>query len=203
VNRLLSDKAAVIYGAGGMIGGAVARTFARQGASVFLVGRTAKTLEAVAADIAAAGGLAEVAVVDALDEQAVHEHARTVASRAGSIDISFNLITRGDVQGIPLVEMSSADFTCPTMTGLTANFHIAQGAARVMIKRRSGVILTLNSGSGTSYGPGRTRAAGFHMGGTGPADAATDAFMQYLAAEVGSWCRERESNPHEVALSGF
>ena len=119
---LLENKNAIIYGAGGGIGGGVARTFAREGARVFLAGRTRGKLQAVAADITAAGGAAEVAVVDALDEQAVEEHAQTVASRAGSIDISFNLISRGDVQGIPLVDMTAADLTHAVMTGLTTNF---------------------------------------------------------------------------------
>ena len=106
---LLKDKNAVIYGAGGSIGGAVAKEFAREGARVFLAGRTRNPLEAVAADISSVGGSAEVAVLDALDEEAVDEHARAMASEAGSIDVSFNLITRGDVQGIPLIEMTTDD----------------------------------------------------------------------------------------------
>src|SRR6266536_1470863 len=93
IDMLLENKNAMIYGAGGGIGGGVARTFAREGAQVFLAGRTVEKLEAVAADIAAAGGSAEVAVVDALDEQAVDECVRGVASRAGSVDVSFNLIS--------------------------------------------------------------------------------------------------------------
>ena len=97
---LLEDKHAVIYGAGGGIGGGVARTFAREGARVFLTGRTREALEAVAADIRDAGGSAEVDVLDALDEQAVEEHVRTIISRADSIDVSFNLIRpRGTYKG--------------------------------------------------------------------------------------------------------
>jgi NAD(P)-dependent dehydrogenase (short-subunit alcohol dehydrogenase family) len=104
---LLENRNAIIYGAGGGIGGGVARTFAREGARVFLAGRSREPLEAVAADIARAGGTAEVAEVDALDERAVQEHAGAVASEAGGIDVSFNLVSRGDVQGIPLVDMST------------------------------------------------------------------------------------------------
>src|SRR5436305_2055612 len=144
---LLEGKNAVIYGAGGGIGGGVARTFAREGATVFLAGRTRKTLEAVATDIKAAGGKAEVAVVDALDEQAVEEHAKKVAAQAGSIDISFNLITRGDVQGIPLVDISAADLVRAVTTGLTSNFITARAAARRMMDQKSDVILTLTSGT--------------------------------------------------------
>lgn len=174
---LLENKNAVIYGGGGSIGGAVAREFAREGASVFLVGRTREKLDAVAADIEDEGGTVSVAVLDALDEEAVDEHARRVVSRAGSIDISFNLITRGDVQTIPLVDMTTEDFVRPVTAGITSNFITARAGARRMVERGSGVILALDSGSAEGRSP--------MMGGTGPADAATDAFVRNLAAEIG------------------
>ncbi len=183
---LLKNKNAIVYGAGGGIGGGVARTFAREGARVFLVGRTRQKLEAVAADITANDGAAEVAVVDALDEQAVEEHARTVASRAGSIDVSFNLISRGDVQGIPLVDMTTADLAHAVTTGLTANFLTARAAARRMIDQGSGVILMLTSGSSAGAPP--------LMGSTPPADAAMEALMRSLAVELG---------PHGVRVLGL
>jgi NAD(P)-dependent dehydrogenase (short-subunit alcohol dehydrogenase family) len=145
-------------------------------ARVFLAGRTRGSLETVANDIKADGGAAEVAVLDALDEKAVDEHAQAVASQAGGIDVSFNLITRGDVQTIPLVEMTTEDFTRPVINGITANFITARAAARHMIEQGSGVILTLDSGSANGSPM---------MGGTGPADGATDAFIRNLAAEIG------------------
>lgn len=107
---LLDGKNAAIYGAGGSIGGAVARAFAREGARVYLAGRTRDSLEMVASQIRSSGGAAETARVDALDEKAVDEHAGTVAAAAGSLDISVNLISHGDVQGTPLAEMSLDDF---------------------------------------------------------------------------------------------
>lgn len=174
---LLEAKNAIIYGAGGAIGGAVARAFASEGAHVFLVGRTREKLEAIASDVEAAGGSADVAVLDALDEEAVDEHARMVVERAGSIDVSFNLVTRGDVQQIPLVEMTTEDFIRPVTTGITTNFITARAAARRMIEQGSGVILALDSGSADGRSP--------MMGGTGPADAATDAFIRNLASEIG------------------
>jgi NAD(P)-dependent dehydrogenase (short-subunit alcohol dehydrogenase family) len=104
---LLEDRNAVIYGGGGAIGGAVARDFAREGARVFLAGRTLATLDKVAEQIRSTGGVAETAqVVDALDEQAVEEHIGEVMEQAGSIDVSFNAISIRDVQLIPLAEMS-------------------------------------------------------------------------------------------------
>jgi NAD(P)-dependent dehydrogenase (short-subunit alcohol dehydrogenase family) len=177
MNNLLQGKNAIVYGAGGGIGGGVARTFAREGARVFLAGRTREPMEAVAADIRAAGGTADVAVLDALDERAVDEHVRAVVSAAGSVDVSFNLINRGDVQQVPLVDMRTADLLRAVTTGLTSNFLTARAAALRMIEQGSGVILALTSGS--------TRGTMPLMGSTGPADAATDTFMRYLAAEVG------------------
>jgi NAD(P)-dependent dehydrogenase (short-subunit alcohol dehydrogenase family) len=185
MTRLLENKNAIVYGAGGGIGGGVARTFAREGARVFLVGRTKGPLEAVAAGIKADGGSAEVAMLDALDEQAVEDHVGRVA-KAGSVDVSFNLITRGDVQQIPLVEMTTADLMRAVANGLTSNFITARAAARHMIKQGSGVILHLNSGSARGTMP--------LMGSTGPADAATETFMRYLATETG---------PHGVRVVGI
>jgi NAD(P)-dependent dehydrogenase (short-subunit alcohol dehydrogenase family) len=173
---LLENKNALIYGAGGSIGGAVAREFAREGARVFLAGRTRESLETVANDIKADGGAAEVAVLDALDEHAVDEHVQTVVSRAGSIDVSFNLITRGDVQGIPLIQMTTDDLLRAVVDGLRSNFITARAAARRMVEQGSGVILALDSGSANGSPM---------MGSTGPADAATDTFIRNLAAEVG------------------
>jgi NAD(P)-dependent dehydrogenase (short-subunit alcohol dehydrogenase family) len=178
MTALLEGKNAIIYGSGG-IGHGVARTFADEGAKVFIAGRTRETLEAAAEEISSAGGSVEVTVLDATDEQAVDGHARDVAGRAGSIDASFNLISRGDVQGTPLVEMTTEDLLRAVTTGLQSNFITARAAARRMIEQGSGVILHLNSASGAGAMPG--------MGSTGPADAATEAFMRYLAAEVGPY----------------
>jgi NAD(P)-dependent dehydrogenase (short-subunit alcohol dehydrogenase family) len=174
---LLIGKNAVIYGAGGGIGAAVAHTFAREGANVFLVGRTAARLDAAAAALATEPGRAETAVLDALDEKAVDHHLADVVSRAGSVDVSFNLVSRGDVQGIPLLDMSADDLLRAVDNGLRGNFLTARAAARQMTAQGSGVILHLNSASGAGAMPG--------MGSTGPADAAIEAFMRYLAAEVG------------------
>jgi NAD(P)-dependent dehydrogenase (short-subunit alcohol dehydrogenase family) len=173
---LLENRNAVVYGAGGAIGSGVARTFAREGARVFLVGRTAKTLDEVAADITAAGGYAEVAVLDVLDERAVDEHAASIVSRHGTLDVSFNLVTRGDVQGIPLVDMSVADFVRPVTTGLTANFITARAAARHMVRQHSGVILFVTA---------VPALGGANVTAIGSAFGAMESLLRCLATDLG------------------
>src|SRR5687767_9732333 len=93
---MLKDKVAVVYGAGGSIGGSVAKAFAREGAEVFLTGHRRAAVDAVAAEIASAGGTAAAAEVDALDERAVEEHLRSVVETAGRVDVSFNAVGIAD-----------------------------------------------------------------------------------------------------------
>jgi len=167
----------VIYGGGGSIGGAVARAFAREGAGVFLAGRTRARLEAVADEIRTAGGVAETAQVDALDERAVDEHADAVVARAGRIDISFNLISHGDVQGTPLVEMALEDFERPVVTALRTMFLTSRTAARHMIRQGSGVILVFGG-----YGD---PMPDYNLGGLQVAFQAMEALRRNLACELG------------------
>lgn len=174
---LLENKNAVIYGGGGSIGGAVARAFSREGAKVFLAGRTLATLDEVAREIRSGGGVAETAEVDALDERAVDEHADTVAANAGSIDISFNLISQGDVQGTPLVEMSLEDFMQPVVTTVRTMFLTSRAAARHMIRQGSGVILAFGG-----YGDPMP-----NLGGLQAAFGAIESLRRNLACELGPY----------------
>jgi 3-oxoacyl-[acyl-carrier protein] reductase len=173
---LLEDKNAIVYGGGGSVGGAVARAFAREGAKVFLVGRTLATLEEVAEEIRSAGGVAETAQVDALDEKAVEEHAEEVAEKAGGIDISFNAIFNEDVQGAPLSEMPFDDFARPITKAMRNQFLTARAVARHMVERASGVILTITGGYRESFPT---------IGGTVVAWAAIETQCRQWASELG------------------
>ena len=93
----LQNKIAVVYGAAGSIGSAVARQFAAEGATVCLTGRHLDPLDAVAKEITAAGGTATTAVVDAHDQTAVQAHAIATLAAHGRIDVSFNAINHGEV----------------------------------------------------------------------------------------------------------
>ena len=175
---LLKDKVAVIYGGGGDIGGAVARAFAREGAKLFLAGRHRALVEAVAKEIVAAGGSAEGAEVDALDEQAVDKHLQSVIDKAGRVDISFNAIGIPDreVVGVPLVELDIKQFSLPIASYTTSYFLTARLAARRMLAHKSGVIMTVTAL------PART---GTRLnGGYGAASAAKEALTRDLSAEL-------------------
>ncbi len=174
---LLKDKVAVIYGAGGAVGGATARAFAREGATVFLAGRTEAKLAAVAKDIAAAGGWAQVAPVDALDKGSVDRHAAEIVGKAGRIDISFNAIDLGDAQGAALVKIEEGHFALPIVTAIRTHFLTATAAARHMIPAGRGVILAITAQAGKTPFP--------DSGGFGVACAAIEGFCRQLAVEVG------------------
>jgi 3-oxoacyl-[acyl-carrier protein] reductase len=176
---LLTGRNAVIYGGGGAIGGAVARAFGREGARVFVAGRTEAPLVKVADDIRAAGGQVDVAILDALDEQAVDAHADAVVKEAGSLDVTLNVINHGDVQGTPLVEMSVADFEAPVVAGLRTNFITIRAAARHMIRQRRGVVLI--------FGGDGDPMKGFNLGGFQVGLAALESLRRQLASELGEY----------------
>jgi 3-oxoacyl-[acyl-carrier protein] reductase len=172
---LLEGKNAVIYGGGGSIGGAMASAFAREGARVHLVGRTLASLQAVADRIRASGGTARPTQLDALDEKAVDEHADSVVAEAGSLDISVNVISHGDVQGVPLAEMSLEDFERPVITAVRTTFLTTRAAARHMIRQRSGAILMFGG-----YGDPLPRLGGLQV-----AFGALESLRRNLACELG------------------
>src|SRR5687767_10482422 len=113
MDLLLKNKNAVIYGGGGAIGGAVARVFAREGASVFIAWRTQASLDAVAADITAAGRKVETSLVDAFDQAAVDKHANAIAAKTGGSDIALNAVSVMHDHGTFLADLSHEEFMRP------------------------------------------------------------------------------------------
>ena len=185
---LLKDKVAVIYGAGGGTGGAVARAFASEGATLFLTGRQLESVELVAKEIVAGGGTAEAAEVDALDERAVEDHLQSVVDTAGRVDISFNAvgIPNAEIVGVPLTDLNIEKFSLPLTTYTMSYFLTARLAARRMVPNRSGVIMTvtaLHSRRGIPL-----------VGGYGPAQAAKEALTRALSAELA---------PHGIRVVGL
>jgi NAD(P)-dependent dehydrogenase (short-subunit alcohol dehydrogenase family) len=184
----LENKVAVIYGAGGGIGGAAARAFAREGAQVFLTGRQRTAVEAVAKAIVSAGGVAEAAEVDALDETAIDAHLESVVRKTGRLDISFNAIGLPAAKGlgVPALELELEQFSLPLVGYATSYFLTARLAARRMVPKKAGVIMTvsaLHSRMGIPL-----------VGGYGPAQAAKEALTRQLSAELA---------PHGIRVVGL
>ncbi|RAG86650.1 short-chain dehydrogenase [Streptacidiphilus pinicola] len=185
---LLKDKIAVVYGAGGAIGGAVAQAFAAEGATVFATGRRYAPVELVTKEIVAAGGSAEATELDALDGQAVEAHLRTVVERAGRVDISFNAVGLPDapILGTPMAELDVETFLQPVTDYARAYFQTATAAARQMLPKGSGVIMTVTALP--------ARSGSTLNGGYGPAAAAKEALTRDLSAELA---------PHGIRVVGL
>jgi len=178
--KRLEDKIAVVYG-DGAVGGAIAKAFAREGAKVFLTGRTATKLEAIADGILPGGGAIVTAKLDALDEQAVEKHMNEIVGKAGKIDISFNAIglPQKGIQGIPLTELPVESFSLPVTTYTQSHFVTAKAAARRMVKQGHGVILM--------HTPNASRISPPFVGGMVPAWAAIEALCRSLSVECGQY----------------
>jgi 3-oxoacyl-[acyl-carrier protein] reductase len=174
---ILQNKNAIIYGAGGSLGGAVAKALAEAGAKVFLTGRNLTSVQIVADDILKSGGKAEVDLVDGLDEIAINRHIEKVIEKAGTVDISFNAIGVDLVQNIPLINIEMNDFVQPITMTMQTRFLTAKAAAKSMIKQKSGVILTLTASPGGIGYP--------YTGGFAPACSAVEKFSQNFAIELG------------------
>lgn len=175
---MLEHKVAVVYGAGGAIGSAVARAFANEGAQVFLTGRLRAPVDAAAREIVAAGGAASATQVDALDEHAIDEHLDAVIASAGRVDVSFNAvgIPDADLLGVPLVNLDVERFARPIADYTRSYFLTARLAARRMLPNGSGVILRVTATHARSGIP--------LVGGYGPAMAAMEALTRELSAEL-------------------
>ena len=170
---LLEGKTAVVYGGGGAMGGAVARAFARAGATVHVTGPTQSKLDKVAEDITAAGGKATTAVVDAYDVDQVDGHLAGV----DRVDVSFNAVGLTVVQNKPLVQLTVEEFVTPVEQAARTQFVTATAVAKRMIQQGSGVIVLLSSSA--------SRESGYEMGGFSLACAAVECFNRALAGEVG------------------
>ncbi|GGI43997.1 SDR family NAD(P)-dependent oxidoreductase [Agromyces flavus] len=174
---LLEDKVAVIHGGGGSIGAAAARVFAREGARLFLAGRSRPRLEAAASAARSLGAVVDIAVVDAMDEVAVDRHIDEVTDVAGRIDIALNAVGFDHVQGLAIGDTSLADYLHPVTGYLQTNFVTAKAVSRPMIAQGSGVILTIST-------PG-ARLTGRGLIGNAAQSAGLEGFSRALAGELG------------------
>jgi NAD(P)-dependent dehydrogenase (short-subunit alcohol dehydrogenase family) len=178
--KKLKNKVAVVY-SDGAVGGAIAKAFAREGAQVFLTGRTKEKLDAIAKEVLSEGGIIETNLLDALDEQAVEKNMSEIVKKAGKIDISFNAIgiPMTGVQGIPITELSVEGFFRPIRTYMQSHFITAKAAARRMVKQGDGVIIM--------HTPNASRISPPFVGGMVPAWSAIEGLCRSLSVECGQY----------------
>jgi len=177
---VLEGKCAVVFGAGGSIGAAVAKEFAAEGAQVFLAGRTAEPVELVAKEITANGGSAHAQVVDALDANGVDQLVQSIVEHAGSIDVEFNAVGPRISEygnGKLATELSVEEFMTGLDTVVKSQFITARAAARQMVAQRSGVIVFLTGSPARPHTPGTTAI--------GAAFGAVETLMRTMALEFG------------------
>lgn len=178
-SRVLEGKRAVVFGAGGSVGSAVAKEFAAEGAEVFLGGRTMSRLDEVSKEIATAGGSAHVAVVDALNTSAVDKYVDSIERDAGKIDIEFNAVgprVTDFGSGKPALELTADEFMVPLATIVKSQFITARSVARHMVRRHEGVIIFLTGSNARGHNIGASSI--------GTAFGAVETFMENFAFEV-------------------
>ena len=175
--KLLDGKVAVIYGAAEGVGTAVAKAFSREGAKVFLAGRTESSLNPIAREISNTGGVADVSRVDALSSESVEAHLQRILTKTGKLDISFNLIGTNVEMGARLTELSEQRFADAAFKRVRSYFITMTAAARIMEKQGKGVILGLTAPNARLPRP---NMGGFSVGGS-----AIEALCRQLAFEVG------------------
>jgi NAD(P)-dependent dehydrogenase (short-subunit alcohol dehydrogenase family) len=178
--KRLENKVAVVYG-DGTTGGAIAKAFAREGAKVFLTGRTIAKMKSIADEISFDGGDIETGQLDALDEPAVEKHMSEIIKKSAKIDISYNAIgiPQTGVQGTALTDLSLESFSRPLAIYPQSQFITAKAAAKRMVKQEHGIIIM--------HTPNPSRVSRPFLGGMPSAWAAMEALCRSLSVEFGQY----------------
>src|SRR5437764_781741 len=172
----LSGQAALVTGASGGIGGAIARALLAHGAAVALAGTRTAALEALAGELGASGakGRAHPLTADLADPEAIDGLVRDAEAALGKIDILVNNagITRDNLA----LRMKDEDWQAVLDVNLTAAFRLSRAALRGMVRRRHGRIICIASVVGVTGNPGQANYAA--------ATAAMTGMTESVAAEV-------------------
>jgi 3-oxoacyl-[acyl-carrier protein] reductase len=167
----LTGKTALVTGASGGLGGAIARAFHRQGATVVLSGTREDALAAVAAEL---GERAFVAAANLADDASVDSLVSRAEEAAGPLDILVS--NAGLTRDGLLLRMKDEDWQVVQKVNLEAYFRLSRAALKGMFKRRSGRIIGITSVVGVTGNPGQANYAASKAGMIG--------FSKALAAEV-------------------
>lgn len=169
----LTGKKALVTGATGGLGGAIARVLHAQGASVALSGTRAEALEALAAEL---GERAVVAPCNLADKDSVEALVPAAEEKLGGLDILVN--NAGVTKDNLFLRLKDEDWDSVIAINLTAAFRLSRAAVKSMMRRRYGRIISIGSVVGTTGNPGQGNYAASKAGLIGMSKA--------LAAEVAS-----------------
>jgi 3-oxoacyl-[acyl-carrier protein] reductase len=169
----LSGKVALLTGASGGIGGAIAKALHAQGATLVLSGTRAEALEALKGEL---GSRAHVATCNLSDPASVEALPKTAELAAGPIDVLVNNagVTRDNL----FLRMKDEEWDTVIAVDLTAAFRLSRSVLRGMMKKRWGRIVSITSVVGTTGNPGQGNYAAAKAGLIG--------MSKSLAAEVAS-----------------
>ena len=157
--QILKGKQAIVFGAGGSIGSAVAKEFAKEGAEVFLSGRRKSSIEAVAKEIGTGGGRAHAAAIDTFDDAAVNQYVDGIVKQTGKIDIILDAagpLAKEYGNGKLAVDLPIEQFIVPLETMVRSRFITARAVARHLVKQHSGVIILVTGSPARPHVPGAT-----------------------------------------------
>lgn len=179
MTQSLNGKCAVIFGAGGSIGAAVAREIASEGAEVFLSGRTERAVAEVANQIKQRGGIAHATSIDTAVEESVNSYIDAIVDGGRKIDLILDVsgpLAAEYGNGKRSVDLMVEEFMLPLTKMVRSRFITARAAARHMVREQSGVIVFV-TGS-----PARGHTSGASA--IGAAFGAIENLVENLAFEI-------------------
>jgi 3-oxoacyl-[acyl-carrier protein] reductase len=148
----LAGSVAIVTAAAQGLGEAIAKCFAREGATVAVVDINQGELERVAGEIEAAGGTALIKVVDVTKSSAVDRMVADVVDHYGTVDILLNG-AGGFHRLSPITEIADDEWERVIALNLTSAFYCSRAAARVMMEKQFGRIISISSGAGLAPNP--------------------------------------------------
>jgi len=151
VTARLGGRVALVTGAGTGIGAAIARRFAAEGATVVLCGRRREPLDAVAAEIVAAAGRADVTPLDVADERAFGDAIHAAHARHGRLDVLVN--NAYQMTAAPLVDLSTEAWHKNFRVTLDAAFFGLRAALPLFSKAGRGSVINVSSTAGLAGSP--------------------------------------------------
>ena len=173
----LKGKVALVTGASSGIGKAIAGLFAKEGAEVILAAKDTRKLKAVQKEIQKEGGRAFSVSMDITKRNQVYNSIKTIIKKYGRVDILVN--NAGIARWDPIENVSDRDFDEHMLVNVTGYYNCIKAVVPYMVKRKSGAILNIISGSGKNARAGTVAYSTSKFGAAGLSDAVHEDLKKY------------------------